>query len=314
MNTVTSLDAIESRHSSPKRQPDRVITRLNRSHFGGEIDACEEYCGMEEEWGQVRLVRSFIVPLARKHNWQSFCEIGASTGETTNEMLRLPNISYTIIDPCFDADLEQRYASDNRVSVLKGNSLDVLPIVEGVYDCILIDGDHNWYTVLNELRIIRQRNMLRRGGMIFFHDVGWPYARRDLYYQPETIPSEHRQEYKRKGIVRGRSNLVELGGTNEHLFNCTHEGGVKNGVLTAIENFLSEYPSDYKFSRVRYEFGLGFLQFRRKEKPEDAAFRYLRIKAALLSLYSLSPSRISRVFKQTFFGNALKLAVRRNHR
>jgi hypothetical protein len=30
--------------------------------------------------------------------------------------------------------------------------------------------------------------------MIFFHDVGRPYGRRDMYYQPETVPPEFRQE------------------------------------------------------------------------------------------------------------------------
>lgn len=264
---------------------------------------------MDEEWGQVRLVRRLILPLARKHSWTRFCEIGASRGDTTDEMLGLSNVSYTIVDPCFDAGLALKYAGDARVVVHKRNSLDVLPNLEGIYDCILIDGDHNWYTVLNELRLIGKRGMLRRGGMIFFYDVGWPYGRRDLYYQPETIPSEHRQEYERKGIVRGRSQLVDCGGTNAHLCNCIHEGGPKNGVLTAIEDFTREHPSDYNFCCVRYEFGLGVLQFRQKQLPEEAAFRLLQMKAFLLGLYSLSPSRTVRILKQTFWGNELKQAL-----
>lgn len=242
----------------------------------------------------------FVIPLARKHAWMSFCEIGASTGTATDEMLSLPNISYTIIDPCFDADLARKYASDTRVTVHKGNSLDVIPKLEGTYDCILIDGDHNWYTVLNELRVIRQRGMLHRGGMIFFHDVGWPYGRRDMYYQPETIPSEYRQEYERKGIVRGRSQLVDSGGANEHLYNCVREGGPRNGVLTAIEDFIAEYPSDYSFSRVRYRFGLGILQFRRKQLSESISFNLLQIKAGLFSIYGLLRLSIGRILRPSF--------------
>ena len=267
---------------------------------------------MEEEWGLVRLVRHFIIPLAKRHAWRTFCEIGASKGETTDEMLNLPNISYTILDPCFDADLGLKYRNDRRVTVHKGNSLDVLPKLEGIFDCILIDGDHNWYTVLNELRVIRQRGMLRRGGMIFFHDVGWPYARRDLYYQPETIPPECRQEYERKGIVRGRSELVNSWGTNPQVCNSTHEGGPRNGVLTAIEDFIAEHPTDYNFSRVRYEFGLGVLQYRQGRASEDASFKLLQMKAGFLSLYSLSPPGILRVLKHTYLGNLLKQAVRGN--
>jgi predicted O-methyltransferase YrrM len=134
------------------------------------------------------LVRDWTVPLARKRGWKSFCEIGASFGLTSDEILKVPDISYTIIDPCLDADLALKYAGDARVAVKQSNSLDALPNLDGAYDCILIDGDHNWYTVFNELRLIRERGLLRRGGMIFFHDVERPYGRRDMYYQPDTIP------------------------------------------------------------------------------------------------------------------------------
>ncbi|HEY1805025.1 MAG TPA: class I SAM-dependent methyltransferase [Terracidiphilus sp.] len=261
---------------------------------------------MEEEWGFVRLAQRFMIPLAQNHRWIRFCEIGASKGETADEMLKLPNISYTIIDPCFDADLALKYVDDKRVTVLKGNSLDVLPKLEGVFDCILIDGDHNWYTVLNELRLIRQSSMIRRGGMIFFHDVGWPYGRRDLYYQPETIPPQYRQQCERKGIMRGRSQLVDSGGTNESLWNCVCEGGPKNGVLTAIEDFIQENPSDYNFCRVRFEFGLGMLQYRSNRLSEELSFKLLQTKAALWSLYGFLPARLVGRFKKTPLGRAVK--------
>lgn len=238
-----------------------------------------------------QFVRHFIIPLARKQGWTSFCEIGASTGLSTDQLLKLPNISYTIIDPCFDADLALKYTSDGRVKVKKSNSLDALPGLTGPYDCILIDGDHNWYTVVNELRLIQQRDLLRLGGMIFFHDVGWPYARRDMYYQPETIPSEYRQEYESKGIVRGRSQLADHEGYNRGISNAVREGGPRNGVLTAIEDFIKEHPSEYHFCRVRLQWGLGILQYRGKRRSEDFSFLLLRIKAWVYSLYGLVHDR-----------------------
>jgi hypothetical protein len=232
-----------------------------------------------------QFVRHFIIPLARKRGWGHFCEIGASTGLSSDELLKLPLISYTIIDPCFDTDLARKYAGDARVTVQKSNSLDVLPDLDGTYDCILIDGDHNWYTVINELRLIRERGLLRAGGMIFFHDVGWPYGRRDLYYQPATIPPQYRQEYENKGIVRGRSLLADQGGAARHLCNAVREGGLRNGVLTAIENFIAEHPWEYNFCRVRLQFGLGILQYRHKRLFEDISFLPIRIKAGMYSLY-----------------------------
>jgi hypothetical protein len=99
--------------------------------------------------------RHFIIPIARSSGWKKVCEIGASTGLTTDELLKLPLTSYRIIDPCFDAELALKYSGDARVNVQRSNSLDALPKLACSYDCILIDGDHNWFTVFNELRLIR---------------------------------------------------------------------------------------------------------------------------------------------------------------
>jgi hypothetical protein len=232
-------------------------------------------------------VRHLIVPLARRRDWRDVCEIGASTGLSTDELLKLPVASYTIIDPCFDADLDLKYAGDERVTVHKRNSLDALQNLAGSYDCILIDGDHNWYTVFNELRLIRQRDLLRLGGTIFFHDIAWPYGRRDLYYQPNTIPPEFRLEYERKGIIRGRNQLADEGGTSPKQYNAVREGGPRNGVLTAIEDFHALYPSDYDFSLVKAQFGLGILQCRRNRKSVDPLPLLLRINARMAGLYGL---------------------------
>ncbi|MGO9776853.1 MAG: class I SAM-dependent methyltransferase [Terracidiphilus sp.] len=234
-----------------------------------------------------KYVKHFIIPLARQRVWTSFCEIGASTGKSTDEILKLPIASYSIIDPCFDADLDLKYASDKRVTVHKCNSLDALKNHSGAYDCFLIDGDHNWYTVFNELRLIQQGGLLRPGGMIFFHDVEWPNGRRDMYYQPETIPPEFRHEYERKGILRGRSQLTDHGGTNPGLCNAVREGGPRNGVLTAIEDFYAENRSDYLFCRVRLGSGLGILQNRRKQPSERFSFLLIRMKAGIYSIYGL---------------------------
>ena len=80
-------------------------------------------------------------------------------------LLKLPLNSYTIIDPGIDENLQTKYAGDSRVHVVKSNSLDALAPDAGIgpgvrFDCILIDGDHNWYTVFNELRLIRERTLL----------------------------------------------------------------------------------------------------------------------------------------------------------
>jgi SAM-dependent methyltransferase len=245
-------------------------------------------------------VRHYIVPLARKCGWKSICEIGARTGTSTNHLLRLPHASCTIIDPCIDEDLGAKYAGEPRVHVVKSNSLNALadshPIPGSPFDAILIDGDHNWYTVFNELRLIRERALVRPGGFIFLHDVDWPYGRRDLYYQPDTIPPEFRHRFAQKGMIRGQSALAEAGGLNREYLNAVTEGGPRNGVLTAVEDFLAQYPGEYRFFRIRYQYGLGVLQAGGGSASAEAAFRSLIVKA-----FFLSPiTRFSRALKLVF--------------
>ena len=84
--------------------------------------------------------------------------------------------------------------------------------------------------------------------------MDWPYGRRDLYYQPDTIPAEFRHPFAEKGIVRGQSRLAEVGGLNSRNYqNALEEGGPKNGVLTAIEDFLALHPGDYRFFMIGYQ-------------------------------------------------------------
>jgi hypothetical protein len=248
-------------------------------------------------------VHKFIAPLLRDRGWKSICEIGASAGETTDELLKEPLAHYTVIDPCFDEDLEAKYADDSRVTVVKRNSLDALAAgVEGLpgapFDCILIDGDHNWYTVFNELRLIRERGALAPGGYLFFHDVGWPYGRRDMYYQPETIPAEFRRPFARKGMVRGQSKLAEDGGICEQFCNALDEGGARNGVLTAIEDFVALSPGEYRFARVQFEFGLGIMQFRPKDAGLDLSFLRVQTKAAVYNLFANRALAAKRALKR----------------
>ncbi|MCD6024320.1 MAG: hypothetical protein K0Q91_1236 [Fibrobacteria bacterium] len=221
---------------------------------------------------------STIKPYLAAKGYSEICEIGASLGENTDKILELGSVSVTIVDPCVDAHLPRKYEGNPRVKIHKGLSLEVLPVLPGAFDCFLIDGDHNWYTVYNELRLIRERGLLKPGGVIFLHDVGWPYGRRDMYYEPERVPPAHRQPYARKGIVPGRS-MLDAAGANAQHDNALTEGGPRNGVLTAIEDFVRE-SGDYVFFRLNQEFGLGVLA---KKRPGDRVFSRFRRRARLLN-------------------------------
>ena len=87
------------------------------------------------------------------------------------------------------------------------------PKIKTTFDCIIIDGDHNWYTVFNELTIIEKRNLLKEGGTIFFHDIAWPYGRRDMYYLCVPVTAVARFPVP-KPAIGGTDQLVIMQGVN----------------------------------------------------------------------------------------------------
>ena len=140
------------------------------------------------------------------------------------------------------------------------SSLEALPQIEP-YDAVLIDGDHNWYTVFHELKIIEAQCAVHQAPfpLVLFHDIDWPYGRRDLYYDPDAIPEAFRHPYARQGVRPGDSGLQQHGGYSANLFHATTEGTPRNGVRTAIEDFLEQTPLTLDFIAVPGFHGLGVL-------------------------------------------------------
>ena len=150
-------------------------------------------------------------------------------------------------------------------------SLDALPGLEA--DLYFLDGDHNWHTVHRELEIIGETADAAGRGfpVVCLHDVAWPYGRRDLYYEPNRIPSSERQPYARRGMEIGRSEHLPTGGFNHRHFNALHEGGPRNGVRTAVEDYVAESSQELTFVSVPVFHGLGVLWSRETLGAERAA-------------------------------------------
>lgn len=206
-----------------------------------------------------------IKPLFEKLNVKNIVEIGAQYGGNTRNLLDYcikVEGDLTVIDPFPEFD-ETVLKHKNSLTILEGFSLKVLHQLSN-YNAVLIDGDHNWYTVYNELKTIERES--ERFPIVFLHDIEWPYGRRDMYYFPESIPKKYRNPYAKKGIAPGIKNLIEPGNEqefdnviNKHLNNAIFEGGERNGVLTAVEDFLNESPLNLTFSKIQSNHGLGIL-------------------------------------------------------
>ena len=209
-----------------------------------------------------RFWNNIIYPIIKKIDAQYIVEIGSESGTNTHNILEYcieNNARMTAIDPApqFDVDkLKKEYG--DKFDFYQELSLSCLPLLKD-YDVILIDGDHNWYTVYNELKIIEKIFKDKEFPLVFLHDVGWPYARRDLYYNPENIPECFRQPYKRAGLYPKQTGLKEGGGYNACLNNAIYENNPQNGVLTALEDFVNESYIELFYEIVPIFHGLGIL-------------------------------------------------------
>ena len=218
-----------------------------------------------------------IAPVIDAVQARRIVEIGALRGETTARMLRRlgPDCELHVIDPVPQFDpAEHERAFPGRYHFHLGTSHDVLPGLPPA-DVVLVDGDHNWFTVYHELRLLAAT--ARQTGtplpVLVLHDVSWPYGRRDLYYAPERIPAEFRQPYRRAGMRPGQSALAGSGGMNRDMANAEHEGGPRNGVRTALDDFVAEHPSPLRVVVLPIYYGLAVVAEDRvlRDHPDLAA-------------------------------------------
>jgi hypothetical protein len=136
---------------------------------------------------------------------------------------------------------------------VRETSLDALRHVR-IPDVAIIDGDHNWFTVSEELRLISERAGDELP-LLLFHDVSWPHARRDDYFDPAAIPADRRQPFQPGGGLYPGVADLRPGGLPYH-FPAVREGGARNGVLTAVEDFVADRDG-LRLAVVPAFFGLG---------------------------------------------------------
>jgi len=154
--------------------------------------------------------------------------------------------------------LEELDEKEERLNLIRKPSHEALAEME-IPDAMVIDGDHNYYTVAGECRIVGERVKAedRPLPLMIFHDVGWPHARRDTHYDPDAIPAEHRQELVEGGaLFPGEPSVIDAG--LPYRWPALMEGGPKNGVLTAIEDFV-ESTDNVKFALISVFFGVGIV-------------------------------------------------------
>jgi Methyltransferase domain len=188
-------------------------------------------------------------------------EIGSETGAASVDLysfLRERGGELWCVEPEPAPEIEQLDAAEARFHLVQGRSPQALDGL-GPADAWVIDGDHNYWTVLRELEYAdRTAREARSPTLLFLHDVSWPCGRRDHYYAPDALPdgAMHPHSFE-LGQVPGVEEAVEGGFRGRGSFAIAlREGGPRNGVLTAIEDFL-DGREDLRLVHVPVIFGVG---------------------------------------------------------
>jgi SAM-dependent methyltransferase len=176
---------------------------------------------------------------------RSVLEVGAYAGDVTRILLEWAARSgarVTAIDPDPQPPLEELAAGDARLELIRARSLEAIPALPA-HDAVMIDGDHNYHTVSEELRLIAAWAPNGELPLILCHDACWPHGRRDAYYEIERIPERERQPTVELGHLFPGDPGIHAGGLLlYHHRVAQREGGPRNGVRTALEDFAAGRP------------------------------------------------------------------------
>lgn len=235
---------------------------LVRAYKNGELpwtlhEACD-YTSDPGQWGASLINDSEIMLTCFDvAEVKSVVEIGAYAGDLTrvlHQWAKPKSARVTAIDPSPQDELVALAANTPEIELIRATSHEALRELPP-HDAAVIDGDHNYYTVSEELRLIKERAGQDPLPLLLFHDVGWPHARRDDYFARELVPEEYRQPTKEGGGLFPGIKGTTPGGL-PYKYPAAEEGGPRNGVLTAVEDFVEANPG-LRLVVVPAFFGLG---------------------------------------------------------
>jgi hypothetical protein len=227
-----------------------------------DIDTYENDPG---HWGaSLTNLGEVLIPCLDAIQARSVGEVGAYAGDLTRLLLdwaARAGAGVFAIDPSPAPKLVELADQRPELELIRETSHDALRHIT-LPDALIIDGDHNYYTVSEELRLIGERAADADLPLLLFHDVCWPHGRRDTYCLPERIPDRNRQPMvPRAGLFPGEPGLVDGGLTVPLVCAAEREGGPRNGVLTAIEDFVGARDG-LRLAIVPIFFGFGVVWHR----------------------------------------------------
>jgi hypothetical protein len=214
-------------------------------------------------WGPSLLTNAELVLAALEISQaRSVAEIGAYAGDFTRLLLLWAEprgAKVLAIDPSPQPELAQLAQERPELELIQDTSLAALERMP-LSDVVILDGDHNYYTVSQELQRVSGRSAAEREHLplVLLHDVCWPHGRRDDYYDPDLIPDEYLQPLLGGGGLYPGVDGLRDGGL-PYRWPAAHEGGARNGVLTAAEDFVAGHDRSLRLAVIPTFYGLGVI-------------------------------------------------------
>ena len=210
--------------------------------MAGTRASVDPYLNDPDHWGvSMAQLGELVVACLDAVHARSVAEVGAFAGDLTRLLVDWAAGSgarVLAIDPAPQEPLVALDRASRQLELIRQTSLDALPALE-LPDAVIIDGDHNYFTVSRELTLIAERSAGASLPLLVFHDVCWPHARRDDYFAPDELPADSRHSLVGEGggISPGNSGVDPSGLPFPR--SAARDGGPRNGVLTAIEDFVA---------------------------------------------------------------------------
>lgn len=182
-------------------------------------------------------------------------EVGVESGKVSAVYAELGASVVHCVDPRPTDELRANLAENDALHLVEKPSPRVLADLPPA-DLYVLDGDHNYAVVHQELGWILTH---APDAVVVLHDVLWPCSRRDLYYQPSPLSPEDSHPSSAEGPTVWHDELTPAGFVGQGAFtSASHAGGERNGVLTAVEDALSQAEDDrWHFELVPAVFGMG---------------------------------------------------------
>jgi hypothetical protein len=204
-----------------------------------------------------------VEPLLRAARPEILLEIGADEGDHTRLLISFvdeaTNSRLHVIEPRPRSQLLEMVERSSNTTLHEGRSQDVLPSLAVPPEATFIEGDLNYVSILSDLQNLSDLSEAKGVPfpLTFVKNTSWPYARRDMYYDPACVSEDDRHPFRKAGMSPWSKKLVP-GMINQGFWNAETEGGTRNGVLTAIEMFLASH-ADLSLFTIPANHGIGVI-------------------------------------------------------